>query len=245
MIQVPSYFTQLGMIVVALTSTFFWNRLDKSRWRIAAFGALGWIVTVALKFAWKTPTNSYFEEWLSGELLGDTPYLIYRGFLTGLFECLLLYFILVRTHLKKLNWTEAIAFGVGFGAVEAFGLGIFLLVRTFSPNAFVDLTYPLYIFAIRLAVTIVHVFTCVLVLYAVSMKQLSWLFLSFLFKSTFDAVGAIILFGRFLEEPTQSTLVFLWCMISALISLVGLWYLRRNYNSSSLAGEIVQVTAAS
>jgi hypothetical protein len=250
--QVPSYLTGVAMLLVAIGTTLFWDRLASRRWQITAFGALAWIVTVALKFAWKTPTNDFIQNSLGtilGSTIGDTTYWIYRGVLTGVFECLVLYFIIVRTRLRDANWIDAVAFGVGFGAIEALGLGVFSIVRTSMPGAGapVQLTYPLYIFVIRFTVTIVHVFTSVAVLYAASMQErhLIWLSLSFLFKSAFDGVGALIIFGGFLRQLPQESSLLAWSVLSACVGLVGLWYLHRDYGFRAAKNEYVLTAAAS
>jgi len=111
--------------------------------------------------------------------------------------------------LKAAGWKDAVAFGIGFGAAEAFVLGLLTFVGLLAAIGFWEqipedakaslaaetgyqpgpavLLLPV---AERLSALVVHVLTCVLIVYAVRCNHFRWFWLSFLYKAVVDAFAA-------------------------------------------------------
>jgi uncharacterized membrane protein YhfC len=114
----------VGMIVVALA--FFGYALVK---RLGAayvgLGGLAWVVTVAAKVAIALPSNGrvHRQTQLLRAPWGDTLFNIYVGLLTGITEVALVWLFLRHTRFGRARWPQVVAFGIGFGAIEAFLVG--------------------------------------------------------------------------------------------------------------------------
>ncbi len=124
----------IGMIIVALASVIYWKKKSKIAFKFFLLGAIAWIIAVALKAAWAVSLNepilNFLESELPAILLGPLSW-SYIGLLTGIFECgIVLGFVYLLKGLKKANWKESVGFGIGFGALEAFLLGITSFVVT-------------------------------------------------------------------------------------------------------------------
>ena len=119
--------TGIGMMAVGLIAVVSWRRRTGASWAAFGLGALAWVGGVAPKFAWATPTNALVRQGLDRALPGPVAapvYWLYIGLLTGVFECGMALLFVRRSRLKAAGWDEAMAFGIGFGAVEAFLLGL-------------------------------------------------------------------------------------------------------------------------
>ncbi len=116
----------LGMLLVGAGYLVYAARL-RLGWRHLGLGALAWVVTVAVKFALAIPLNPPIYGALTTALPGLSGILLaslYIGSLTGFTEVLLTWLVLRYTRLGRVPWQQALAFGVGFGVVEALLLGI-------------------------------------------------------------------------------------------------------------------------
>jgi uncharacterized membrane protein YhfC len=115
------------MMGVAAVSSLWILNLG-AEWSVVELGALAWIISVGLKSAWAIPTNKPILNFLKSKLprkLSGPISRSYIGLLTGIFECgIALAFVLILPILYQADWVNALAFGVGFGAVEAFILGL-------------------------------------------------------------------------------------------------------------------------
>jgi uncharacterized membrane protein YhfC len=117
----------LGMVLIAFAAVVFWRRSSKVALRCFSIGAALWAVAVAVKVAIALPVSPWVVGWLKSNL----PYAgfiicgsLYLGAFSSLCEIGL-------TALAVKLWPrlgrkpdEAIAIGVGAGAVEALLLGI-------------------------------------------------------------------------------------------------------------------------
>jgi uncharacterized membrane protein YhfC len=160
------------------------------------------------------------------------------GLLTGVTEILLVWLLLRYSRWGRVSWLKAVAFGVGFGAFEAFYLGMGYLLSIITalttPQAVTEaaldnlklMSNPLFLLGPlieRLGVTLAHVFTSTLLFYGVVSKQSRWLWLAFVFKSLLDAIAGFAYFWGI------QTLSHLWT-IEALIlglNLVAWWGLQQ------------------
>lgn len=195
----------LGMIVIALGFAGYavWRQLG---WDALALGALAWSVTVALKFAWAIPCNppiySAFHQAMPA--LCDPLFMVYIGALTGIFEVGLVALLLYATRLGKAAWAQALAFGIGFGAMEALLFGVVSLSSTLvsmllsmlhppAPEVTARLGNILWVTAPvveRLAALFIHIWANVLIFYAVKTRQARWFWLAFGCKTAVDAMAA-------------------------------------------------------
>lgn len=228
----------VGMILVALAFVAY-ALFRRFGWRYLGWGALAWVVTVALKFAWAIPVNRYVYAGLTSALpgaLGSGLFYLYVGSLTGVFEVALLWLILRRVRLGRATWSQALAFGLGFGAVEALLLGatslagalVGLLAPSLVPAALESLAAlnnPLFGLAPvveRLAVVLLHAWTNTLLFYAVLRRESRWFWLAFAVKTLLDTVAA------FAQSWGLDQLGRLWAIegIIVLFGLLSWWGLR-------------------
>jgi uncharacterized membrane protein YhfC len=224
----------VGMLLVTL-GYLVYALARKLNLKYVGLGALAWTLAVVLKFAWAIPINGPLMR-LLGETLpqevGKGIFYVYVGFLTGFFEVILVYLALRRTRVGRetaSTWHGALAFGIGFGAFEAFLLGLLTLFSTLPAVAMPQL-YPLpsledvarandvlWSFAPvweRFFTVLIHIFSNVLVCYAIAKRQIGWMWLAVAYKTLLDAVAA---FG---QVNGINTLAMLWA-IEGMIGLMG------------------------
>ncbi|MDI7274393.1 MAG: YhfC family glutamic-type intramembrane protease [Anaerolineae bacterium] len=197
----------VGMLGVALGFVLYGARRGPGR-RYMLWGALAWVVTVALKFAWAIPINPPVERALKAALpaavAGPVLY-VYVGALTGVFEVGVTYLALRYTRLGRAPWGSALAFGIGFGAVEAGLLAVSPLVSALAaltspaslpPGLLTELARvndPLLGLAPvweRFFAVWIHVFSNVLIFHALAARRPRWFWLAFVFKTAVDTVAA-------------------------------------------------------
>jgi len=228
----------MGLVAIAFVAYAARRRLG---WRYLGLGAAAWVVTVACKFAWAYPANTPIYNALHGTLpasVAGSLFYVYVGALTGVFEVGLVWLLLRCTRLGRAGWGMALAFGIGFGAVEALLLGLGSLASiaaalanpsAIGPDVLASLAHqnsPLYSLAPvveRVAAMGVHVFANVLVFYAVRRRQLRWFWLAFIYKTAVDSVAA------FAQLWGVSTLGRLWAVEAIVIvfGVIGFWGIRR------------------
>lgn len=223
----------LGMIAVAVLAWAVWKgqRVTTTFW---LWGALAWVVAVALKVAWAVPLNPRVVGWLTATVPANVanPLLwSYLGILTGVFECGFT-LLLVRSvgQLRVAAWPEAVAFGIAFGAAEALVVGAAHLAQTVAQIAGVlpgealpsgyNLAWAVAPLVERASAILVHVLSAVLIFYSVRTGRVRWFWLSFLYKSAVDTVAA---YG--LLSYGVTTLSRVWTMegVFALFAAAGLW----------------------
>lgn len=220
----------LGMIGVALAGLGYAAR-RKLSWRYLGLGALGWIVTVALKFAWTIPLTPPIYNGLSAALpppLARPLIYLYTGALTGVFEVGIVWLALRCTRLGRIAWPAVLAFGIGFGAVEALLLGVNALIAVatalLSPATLpvaalaqlADAANPLFGLAPvveRASVLLVHIGAIALIFYAAARRRAGPFWLAFALKTALDAVAA---FG---QVWGMMTLGKLWTIEAVMILL--------------------------
>jgi uncharacterized membrane protein YhfC len=188
-----------GMIIVALGFLIYAavRRLPAS---YLALGALAWVVTVAVKFVWAIPINPPLYRAITAALPGLAGTLVmclYVGSLTGFTEVLLSWVALRFTRLGQVPWPKALAFGVGFGAVEALLLGLStlasILLSAQPASTLTTLSNPLW----GLAPIVERFFTCwihigssVLLFLAATRRRSGWMWIAFWLKTLVDTAGA-------------------------------------------------------
>ncbi len=199
----------VGMILVALGFAVY-AAVRRLGWGYMGIGALGWVIAVALKFLWAIPMNTPIYLFLAGALpagWGDWVFEIYVGLLTGIFEVIPVWLVVRYTRLGKVDFSKALAFGIGFGAFEALFLGVSSLGTTLAgilspgsvPAATLeqltranDLLYSLAPISERFFTILIHVFANVLVFYAAAARKPGYFWLAFAYKSLIDAGAAFV-----------------------------------------------------
>jgi uncharacterized membrane protein YhfC len=229
----------IGMVLVALAFLLYAAGQHWLGWRYLGLGALFWVFTVLLKFAFAIPVNPLVFRALgvSKDTLvspGNLLAYLYVGALTGVFEVGLLWLILRKSRWGRATWREALSFGIGFGAIEALLLGLVALVPAvagllmpqslpvsalggLAHNAtFVRGLAPV---VERLFVVFAHIFACVLIFYAIAAGEAKWAWLAILYKTLLDAPAAFALFWG--VEGVEK----LWTIEAVIVvfGLIGLW----------------------
>lgn len=229
----------IGMILVALAFVIYAARQKILGWRYLGLGALFWVLTVAVKFAFAVPINPLVFQALgvtSDRLFspGNLVAYLYIGALTGIFEAGLAWLILSKVRWGKVGWAQALVFGIGFGVIEALLLGLAglgsALVAMLSPESLpvytlgslasnVTLGMGLAPIVERLSVIFAHIFSCVLIFYAIASGEAKWGWLAILYKTLLDTPAGFAAFWG------AGTIEKIWTLeaVIAIFGLVGLW----------------------
>jgi uncharacterized membrane protein YhfC len=209
-------------------------------------GAAAWMVSVALKFAFALPFNQPIYNWLYTtftDKIAGPIFWVYVGLLTGVFEVALVYLFLRRTRFGRASWKQALAFGIGFGSVEAILLGILNLLTTISALLIPDqvgatllnslaaqnnLVVSLAPVSERIFTILVHIFCNAAIFYAINARIPAWLWLSVAFKTALDGVAA------YAQTNWVDTPAFLWTIegiiiLFGLVALYGTWQISKKY----------------
>lgn len=200
----------IGMIVAGLAAVFWWKASSKVKWKYFLFGAVLWVLAIAPKFLMDMTITRPFYMMLSA--YGEAALLIglglYVGLRTGFFESGFSYIAVAKTKFRKMKLKEALAFGIGFGSIEAIALGVvgFLNIIAFvldpslasllplEQQASLDLPTVIVLAPIieRASAIAIHVFGSLLVVYAVAKKKINYLFASILFKTFVDGIVPLL-----------------------------------------------------
>jgi uncharacterized membrane protein YhfC len=244
----------LGMILVALGFVVYALR-RRLGIRFLLLGCLAWVVTVALKFAWAVPLNPGIYAALQSALpaaIATPAFEVYVGALTGVFEVGVTFLAVRFTRLRRVPWASALAFGIGFGAVEALLLGISPLtaglIALFAPATFTPVQLESIAAAAnpflalapvweRFFTIWVHILSNLLVFYAVAVHQARWFWLAFAYKTVLDAVAA---YAQLSGLVSGENLTGIWIIegFVAVFGLAGIWgvrWLSKRYPRAALA----------
>jgi len=235
----PVAFLQgIGMILVA-GGFITYAAIKRLGWGYLLFGAAAWVITVALKFAWAIAFNGPIYNAIIAtfpNFFGDLLSYLYVGSLTGFTEVLITWLVLRYTKLGRVSWKKVLAFGIGFGAVEALLLGFSPLASVIaaiaSPGALplqtlemiAQLNNPLWSLIgpfERFFTVWIHIFCNVLLFYGVATRKPGYFWAAFAYKTVLDAVA-----GYAQLEGITSSLTAIW-IIEAIVAVMGGlgWYL--------------------
>lgn len=135
-----------GMVAVGIGAILYWRRRTGAPLRLFFQGGLWWGVAMAPKFVMDIYLTPRLASWVFNSM-GLVAALIgmgvYVGLRTGLLESAAVLLAFNREGLNDLSVDEAIAFGVGFGALEAIFLGVPSLIQIASFNLFPSLVESL------------------------------------------------------------------------------------------------------
>ena len=202
-----SLLSGLGMMAIALGAVLAWRTRTRSAWAFFGAGALAWTAGVALKVAWALPFNkpilAFFSRHL-GHVSGPVSW-VYIGLLTGIFEVGATWAIVHFTRMRRASADEAMAFGLGFGAIEALLLGVVsvlaivvaMLFWTKLPESARNVLgghpprWMVLIPVVERAYTVVaHAVSCLLVFQGVQQRRAGPLVASFVYKTLIDGFAA-------------------------------------------------------
>lgn len=229
----------LGMILVSLAFVFHAARRRWLGWRYLGMGALFWMMTVVAKFVFAIPVNPIVFRALNATQenifsAGNLVAYLYIGALTGIFEVGLAYLILRKSRWGRTSWEQALAFGIGFGVIEALLLGLSGSISALSGLLAPDmlpisslgslannssLIMGLAPVIERLAVIFAHIFACVLIFHTIASGESKWMWLAVLYKTLLDTPAG---FASFWGVGTPEKLWTIEAVI-LLFGLIGLW----------------------
>jgi uncharacterized membrane protein YhfC len=177
----------VGMVLVGILFPLYWSRKTKVNLNFFFWGAGVWILAITAKILLDMTITPFINQSILP--YGLTAILIvsglYVGLRTGLFESGFSYLAILKTKLRKMTFNQGIAFGIGFGAVEAIFLGVTSFLNVLVFVLFPDLinllpevqamallaqldSSTLLIFAPiieRAVLMFIHIFSSILVLY--------------------------------------------------------------------------------
>ena len=197
----------LGMMVVGLLSVIYWKaRKGVAMWWFL-FGGMVWASAIAAKVAMDLTVSNTILRWLA-ERYGAAGLAIIWGLVVGLrtgyLECGFTYFACIKSKLGKVDFPGAVAFGIGFGAAEAIVIGFFSFLNVLAlimVPGLIGLLPPQVAQQLSLGPAIIpapiiersftllaHVFSAVLIIYAVRTRRAEYFLASFFYKSSIDGL---------------------------------------------------------
>jgi len=233
----PLFFlTGTAMILVAVSAAWYWQRGKSSIWPMIWLGVLAWAASLALKAAAGLPMMNFFQR------QADNPMIwLCGGLVTGVFECVIPLLLILKTRLRRTDFNGAVAFGIGFGGIEAFLMGSVALIQTLLLVAFPNhiptgvrdallkqfahssLATILLSIIERASALAAHCLASVLLIYAVRTRRQLWFWLSFGYKTLIDTIAAWAILSWKMPGSTTKTVEFeVVIAIFALIALVAL-----------------------
>jgi len=235
-----------GMITIGLLAMILWRRRSKAEWRYFLLGAIVWVAAIFVKTVMDLTITTILVDSLND--FGITIYLItigiYVGLRTGLLESGFSYFAaLIR--LRNIGWKEAVAFGIGFGGVEAIVLGlqnISLLIFYFNPSLVellpeamqkelsMQTIVVLAPIMERVFALTVHILASLLAIYSAITGRLKYLVASIFYKALLDGIVPALPYlfdvttvqGIYLAEaPIAAIGIFAFLIIRSLERSIG------------------------
>ncbi len=198
------------MMLISVIPIFWWWRVKKVSIKYFIFGGVLWIIAITPKVLMDLTVTPSLRNYALG--YGTEVFVVitglYVGLRTGLFESGFTYIAGLKTKLRNVDFDQAVAFGLGFGGLEAFFIGVqsFLNVLVFImmpdlinqvPEAYKDIvsqqlsqsTWIVFAPMIERASTIViHVFAALLVFYALRKAWKRYLWYSVGYKTIVDSI---------------------------------------------------------
>jgi uncharacterized membrane protein YhfC len=237
-----AYLGSAGMLIVSLGFLGYAIR-QRLPWKSLGFGALAWFLAVFIKNFLTYLFSQSMYQYIYGSMdwgIASPVFSVYIGFLTGVTEVLLFWLFFRFTSLGRMSWTQALAFGIGFGVFEAFFIGMNGVldvqaasqasVDAYTPAVWTSLltaANPVVAAATiseRFSTILIHIFCMVAILYAVQGRDWRWLPVAFMVKWVLDAlVGYTQIWGG-LYSLTRV------CIVEGIILAIGLacwWGIRK------------------
>lgn len=236
----------IGMVLVGLVAVLWWKIKKKVKWKYFCFGSLLWVIAIILKsimdFSISTPILQGLSVYGTVSMLVGMG--LYVGLRTGFFESGLSYLAIKKTKFRKMKLNEALAFGIGFGSIEAIVVGGLTLisivalisdpslVEALTPEQQVALNLPTIVVAApileRIFVLAVHVFSSLLVIYAVMKRKINYLLFSILFKTILDGMVPALRYFFDLNTVSGIYMAEVPVVVIGVLSLYGIrWIVKK------------------
>jgi uncharacterized membrane protein YhfC len=249
----------IGMVLVGILVPLYWKRKTQVKLNYFLWGAGIWVIAIAVKIAMDytitQPLSASLEPY--GLLTVLLVMGLYVGLRTGILESGFSYLAILKTRLRGMNYREGIAFGIGFGSIEALFLGItsFLNILMFVMFPDIISLLPEAVQAMilsqlsasswivfgpiieRILVMFIHVFSTLLVLYAVKKKAMGYLVLSILFKTLVDGIIPWLVYS--LEPVTElpnAYIIEIPFIILAIIAYFGIKWMEPKFRTGLKKG---------
>ena len=240
-----------GMVLVALGFVLY-AAVRRLGWGYLGLGALAWIITVVVKFLWALPVNPRLYPALTQALPGPVGaglFDLYVGLLTGFTEVALVWLVMRYTRLGRVPWQRALAFGIGFGAIEALLLGLGSLATALAvllaPQAIPaqalaqlavmnNILYGIAPIVERFFTVWVHIFCNVLIFFSIAKMQVRWFWLSFWFKSMLDAVAGFAQISGVISSVEGIWAIETIVVLFGIVGWLGVRWLAQRYPAPSL-----------
>ena len=242
----------IGMILAGIVPVLWWRYRTLVPWRDFWAGAGMWVAAIAVKAAMDLSVSPLLAGWLQSSYTLSGIMLItgaYVGLRTGLLESGLTFLASLKTRLRRFDYQQAVAFGLGFGGAEAALLGLSSFLNVAAILAFpqmIDLVPAAQRAAIleqlslpavaaaapvaeRLMTIPVHVFCSALAICSARSRRASFLLASVALKTGLDGMLPYLA-----TEYGTSTVAGIYaielCIVPfAAASIAGLWWLRGRY----------------
>jgi uncharacterized membrane protein YhfC len=246
----------IGMVLVGILVPLYWQRKARPGANYFLMGAGVWIIAIAIKmvmdYTVTIPLNIFFQPY--GMVAVFVGMGLYLGLRTGILESGLSYTIILKTKLKKMNYKQGIAFGMGFGAIEALFLGVtsFINIAAFlmSPqiiSMLPEATQTVILSQLnssswivfgpiieRIAVMFIHIFSTLLVVYSIKSGKIKYLIISILFKTLVDGIIPWLVYSmRPLTDLPNAYIIEIPFIILALVSWFGIRWIRPRFGKGA------------
>jgi uncharacterized membrane protein YhfC len=236
-----------GMIAVGLSAVVYWRRRTGAPLRLFFQGGLWWGVAMAPKFLMDLYITPGLSSWVYNSfglyvaLLGIG---VYVGLRTGLLESGVVLLAFNREGLNDIDVDEAVAFGVGFGALEALFLGVPSLLQIAAYNLYpslvesltleqlmqllVQLNAPTWVVGAPILergfTMLAHVYAVLLVYKGVRYEDFRSVLMAVGYKSALDAMVPLM---QWLLSSVGFGMVYVVEVWVIIMGLMGLWGSRR------------------
>ncbi len=242
----------VGMMLVGIISAVWWRYRTLVHWRYFFLGAAVWMAAIAVKVALDLTVTPLIIQWLTGIYTAVGIAMIsgaYVGLRTGLLESGFTYAVAMKEKLRKMDFDQAVAFGIGFGAMEAVMLGLSSFLNVAVLLAFPQilnfvtplqraailqqLTLPAVLFMApiieRASTLLVHVFCTVLVIKSVKSGRAGYFILSILYRTLID--GALPFLTMTFDSTTIAGIYYIesFVVVLGLMAAVGMFWIRHKY----------------
>lgn len=260
-------FSGIGMVLVGIIAVVYWKKKFRVNINYFLWGAAAWVIAIAIKMAMDYSITPLLNDWLQS--LGIVAALvgmgIYVGLRTGILESGVSYLTMIKTRLRDMDFRKGVAFGIGFGAAEAIFLGVTSFLNILMFIIFPDLINLVpepvreillanlnasswIVFAPiieRVSIMFIHVFSALLVLYAIKSRKLIYLVYSILFKTLVDGIIPWLAYSmQPLYEVANAYMIQIPFIILALISYFGIRWLKPKLGGSRgerMMGKVMEI----
>jgi len=237
----------IGMFLVGIFALIWWKKKTGTKGKYFGYGMFLWLLVAVMKGIIDLAFSPFFSKTGFQEVIFLMLLGLYVGLRTGFLESGLGYLWLKRKMVK--GFKEGVAFGIGFASLEAVILGMISFV-----NVLIFLLYPsmiqilpeyqremilkelemetLVIFAPimeRISTIFIHIFSFLLVVFAVKSGKKFYLWLSIGFKSLVDGMIPWMLYT--FDKTTLSGIYSMEAviMVFGLTGFLGIQWMKKKW----------------